>query len=159
MSTLRFIKTENQGIFDVALQGRIDETTTLEPYLPQLATAQAIRFFMMGVEYINSPGILIWRRFLAGLRPDAVYSFHHCSVAFASQAAMVPGTIARGPIVSTYAPYFCGDCNLEERCLVNCSEVLMPDASVQPPDVACPQCASPLEFDDMAERYFAFLNA
>ncbi len=142
----------------VAMQGIFDEQTDFRPLLTSLEGERYIDFMMQGVTYLSSSGVRAWCLFLNALNPETAYSFRNCSLPFASQASMVPMTIGRGSVVSLQAPYLCEKCDREETRLVETALVKRTDGSLLPPALHCHVCASALLFDDLPERYFAFLN-
>jgi hypothetical protein len=103
-------------------------------------------------------GVRIWSEFLARLE-GRQYTFRHCSLAFASQAAMVPMVLAGSTVLSTEAPYRCDACDREVLRLVESKTLVFEHGRVHPPHLRCSACGGPLEFDDIPERYFAFLSS
>jgi hypothetical protein len=96
-----------------------------------------------------------WCDFLSSA-PIQGYEFHACSVPFVLQASMVEDVVGRGTVTSFFAPYHCEGCDLQEERLLQSAAVLA--AGLQPPVFTCPQCQGQLVFDDLPERYFAFLD-
>ena len=63
-------------------------------------------------------------------------------------------------VVSFYAPYMCPRCGLDEERLIDVARDLSDDKGNRvrrPPSFPCTSCGAPLVFDDIPERYFAFL--
>jgi hypothetical protein len=58
-------------------------------------------------------------------------------------------------VKSFYIPYFCSECDQEKVMLTEASELGPPPH--QPPVCRCDECDLVMEFDDMADSYFAFL--
>jgi hypothetical protein len=145
------------GIQQVILQGDFREHTDLSRLAPRLSGR--VEFDLSWVRYINSSGVRHWVNLLRALRNVTDVSFVRCSVAFVTQASMVPEVVGSGRIESFHAPYACEACDLEEERLMQ-SAVLM-DAGRWPPDLpvfACPRCRGTLEFDDLPSRFLAFLT-
>lgn len=152
------ISRSPEGGVTVSLYGDITEMTDFSALAGRLQSEPQIDFYMRGVRYISSAGVRSWCEFL-GTVADKRYRFRHCSMAFASQAAMVPSAVGAGTIESVDAPYFCDRCDREELRLLEVRAVLRDGDDIVPPVLNCTQCDSPLEFDDVPSRYFAFLTA
>jgi hypothetical protein len=104
---------------------------------------------------MNSLGVRAWCEFLRQARIQG-YEFHACSVPFILQASMVKDVIGRGTVTSFFAPFHCINCDHQEERLLQSAAILA--ANLEPPVFKCPSCAGALEFDDLPERYFAFLQ-
>jgi len=146
------------GGVTVSLQGDFTEITDFSSLAERLASETMIDFNAAAVRYISSAGVRAWCSFLTGLGDDKTYTFRHCSMAFASQAAMVPMVIGSGEVLSLEAPYFCERCDREELRLLETKALLRDENHVVPPQLSCTTCGSELEFDDVPDRYFAFLR-
>lgn len=137
----------------VVLRGDFTEATRFDELLP--AMVGRIVFDMAQVTYMNSLGVRAWCEFLRQARIQG-YEFHACSVPFILQASMVRDVIGRGTVTSFFAPFHCIGCDHEEERLLQTAAILA--ASLEPPVFKCPSCGGALEFDDLPERYFAFLE-
>lgn len=146
------------GGVTVSLQGDFTEITNFTALSERLARESKIDFDASAVRYISSAGVRGWCQFLRTLEDDKKYSFRHCSMAFASQAAMVPMVIGRGEVLSLEAPYFCEQCDREELRLLETKALLREGDHIVPPQLSCSTCSGELEFDDVPDRYFAFLR-
>jgi CheY-like chemotaxis protein len=141
----------------VALRGEITERTDFTPLLEKLPRGEvSLAFQMSGVRYMNSVGLKRWLDFLGALDPQAAYSFQRCSVMFVTQVGLVPLAAGRGPIKSFLAPYRCDGCDRETEELLT-AETL--GQSLRAPSFACGQCGGTLVFDDIPDRYFAFMQS
>jgi hypothetical protein len=69
---------------------------------------------------------------------------------------MVEDVIGRGTVTSFFAPYHCPSCDHQEERLLQSAAILA--AGLEPPVFSCPTCSSQMTFDDIPERYFAFLD-
>ncbi len=152
--------TENPagGGVTVALQGGFDERTDFELLLQKLRGIPHIDFMMQGLSYLSSCGVRSWCLFIEALGSDVTYSFRNCSLAFSSQAAMVPMAIGSGEVISMQAPYFCDTCDREESRLIESKLVRRASGDLKPPPMHCQICKKALVFDDIPGRYFAFLG-
>jgi CheY-like chemotaxis protein len=144
------------GAVDVTLHGDFTEMTRFESLAAQLADAHAVSFDLAAVRYISSAGVRAWCELLAQLG-HAHLTFRHCSLAFTSQAAMVPMVLAGGSVQSFVAPYYCDRCGLDDDRLLEVGAVARDGDRLIAPSLACHRCAGPSELDDLPERYFAFL--
>lgn len=137
----------------VVLKGDFTEATSFDELLP--AMVGRVDFDMAQVRYMNSLGVRAWCEFLKKA-PIQGYEFHACSIPFVLQASMVEDVIGRGTVTSFFAPYHCESCDHQEERLLQSAAVLA--AGVEPPVFTCPACSAQLTFDDLPERYFAFLQ-
>lgn len=145
------------GGVSVALQGDFNELTGFDNLAERLANEAKIDFNAASVRYISSAGVRSWCQFVAGLAGKR-YVFRHCSIAFASQAAMVPMVIGEGDVLSLEAPYLCESCDREEVRLLETKALLRDGTQIKPPLLTCNSCGGELAFDDVPARYFAFLT-
>jgi len=137
----------------VVLRGDFTEATRFDELLP--AMVGRVVFDMAQVTYMNSLGVRAWCEFLRQARIQG-YEFHACSVPFILQASMVRDVIGRGTVTSFFAAFHCIGCDHQEERLLQTAAILA--ANLEPPVFKCPSCGGALEFDDLPERYFAFLQ-
>ncbi len=141
----------------VTLHGDFTEMTRFEALVARLVGVDDIIFDLAGVRYISSAGVRAWCELLetvAGARKR----FRHCSIAFASQAAMVPLVLADGEVLSLEAPYYCEPCGRDEVRLLEIGLIARDGDRLLPPHLTCGACGAATELDDLPERYFAFLS-
>ena len=150
----------------VVLRGDFTEATRFDELLPQMVGR--VTFDTAQVTYMNSLGVRAWCEFLRQARIQG-YEFHACSVPFILQASMVRDVIGRGTVTSFFAPFHCIGCDHQEERLLQSAAILasastakrsptIERAALEPPVFKCPSCGGALEFDDLPERYFAFLE-
>lgn len=137
----------------VVLRGDFTEATRFDELTP--AMVGRVVFDMAQVTYMNSLGVRAWCEFLRQARIQG-YEFHACSVPFVLQASMVKDVIGRGTVTSFFAPFHCISCDHQEERLLQSAAILA--SNLEPPVFKCPNCGGALEFDDLPERYFAFLQ-
>jgi hypothetical protein len=114
-------------------------------------------FDLRNLTTINSAAVNTWVDFLRAI-PDGVdYQFAHCSVAFCTQAGYISDVLGRGQIISCYAPFYCPECDYGEEHEVEVA-TLGAGYALPPLKNACPTCQADLLFDDLPDRYFAFLQ-
>jgi len=137
----------------VVLKGDFTEATSFDELLP--AMVGRVDFDLAQVTYMNSLGVRAWCEFLASA-PIQGYEFHACSIPFVLQASMVEDVLGRGTVTSFFAPYHCSSCDYQEDRLLQSAAILA--SGLEPPTFACTKCDGELTFDDIPERYFAFLT-
>jgi DNA-binding response OmpR family regulator/anti-anti-sigma regulatory factor len=137
----------------VVLRGDFTEATRFDELMP--AMVGRVVFDTAQVTYMNSLGVRAWCEFLRQARIQG-YEFHACSVPFVLQASMVRDVIGRGTVTSFFAPFHCISCDHQEERLLQSAAILA--SNLEPPTFKCPNCGGALEFDDLPERYFAFLQ-
>lgn len=136
----------------VVLKGDFTEATRFDDLEPSMVGR--VDFDMAQVRYMNSLGVRAWCEFLR-TAPIQGYEFHACSVPFVLQASMVEDVVGRGTVTSFFAPYHCSRCDHQEERLLQSAALLA--SGLEPPSFTCPKCDGKLAFDDLPERYFAFL--
>lgn len=141
----------------VTVQGDFTEAVSFAALAERLATEKRIAFDMARVRYISSAGVKAWCDLVGKLEGRQVV-FRHCSLAFASQAAMVPMVLGGGSVLSAEAPYHCPTCQRDELRLVETKSLFIDDGNVTPPLLRCASCSGELEFDDVPNRFFAYLR-
>jgi DNA-binding response OmpR family regulator len=144
---------QDGGRTRVVLRGDFTEATRFDGLLPLMVGR--IVFDLAQVSYMNSLGVRAWCEFLRAA-PIQGYEFHACSVAFVLQASTVTDVVGRGTVTSFFAPYHCAGCERQEERLLQSAAVLAAD--MVPPRYTCASCRGILKFDDLPERYFAFLR-
>ncbi|HRC57006.1 MAG: PilZ domain-containing protein [Myxococcales bacterium] len=144
---------QDSGRTRVVLRGDFTEATRFDDLLPMMVGR--IVFDLAQVTYMNSLGVRAWCEFLRAA-PIQGYEFLACSVAFVLQASTVRDVLGRGTVTSFFAPYHCAGCEHQEERLLQSAAVLAAD--MVPPRFTCAICRGTLRFDDIPERYFAFLG-
>lgn len=152
-----FDLAEEGGALTVLLHGDFTEMTRFESLAARLTGVSDVTFDLAAVRYISSAGVRAWCELLDGLG-GARTRFRHCSIAFASQAAMVPLVLGDGEVVSLEAPYYCDPCGRDEVRLLEVGAIARDGDRLLAPKLTCGACGAATELDDIAERYFAFLS-
>jgi CheY-like chemotaxis protein len=147
---------DEDGMPRVYLEGDFVESTDFSRLRAQLE--RRVDFDSAGVRYINSQGSRKWAAFLRGLDESIEYTFSRCSVAFATQASMVPGFLGNGRVISFMAPYRCEACDRDEVRLLQTTALAYDGEERIVPRFRCCECQGSLVLDEIAERYFAFLQ-
>ena len=146
---------KEDDLLRVYLEGDFTEMTDFSTLGRRLSGP--VDFDAAGIRYINSGGAHRWISFLRTLTKVQGYTFSRCSVAFTTQASLVSSFIGQGRVVSFMAPYHCDTCDRDETRLLQTAAVVSEGPSRVAPRFRCPQCQGYLAFDDLPDRYFAFL--
>ena len=153
------VSAGEDGKLVVAIQGELTESTELSDLWKHLVMAsRPVEFDLSQVRYVNSWGVRTWISFLVRLPDPLAYDYVRASVAFVTQAGMVPTLVGRGRFLSFYAPYHCDMCDKSEERLLQAASINVQAGRATPPSFHCSNCGAELAFDDVPERYFAFLS-
>jgi hypothetical protein len=143
------------GAIVVEFHGEIDEHSDFGDLRARL---HGPTIFDLGrVRRINSCGVREWVNFVRDLAATTQLTFVACSPAIVTQLNMIYNFRGPARIASFLAPYVCASCEAEEEKLLDVA-AHFPDRSREPPGFKCSKCSGTLEFDDLPERYLAFLN-
>jgi CheY-like chemotaxis protein len=140
----------DSGRSEVWLAGTLLPDSDLEPVF---ALRGPLDLHLGGLRRIAPESVVRWQELLRRFGRDGV-RLQECSVGFVRQAGILPSLIAGMELLSFYAPYRCAACGVEEERLIE-TRRLGPE--LKPPPFTCRACQGPLAFDDLPERYFAFL--
>ncbi len=142
----------------VKLGGVIDEDNELQELGDKIAGGGTVVVDLGGIERINSCGVRDWVNWLNGIEAkDANVVLVECSPAIVAQINLVNNFTGNGVVKSFYVPYFCPECDEEKVLLVESADMGAPPH--EPPVCRCDECDLVMDFDDMPDSYFAFLNA
>jgi anti-anti-sigma regulatory factor len=140
----------------VRFHGVIDEDATFAELI--LCLKGAVVFDLEDVQRINSCGVREWVRFLRDIPQVTELVFDRCSQPMVRQMNMINMFKGQANVRSLYAPYHCETCDLDLERLLD-MKACFPTGAIDPvPEFRCEKCGEPLEFDDVAERYFYFIN-
>lgn len=140
----------------VKLAGVIDEDNELTSLTDKIPAGTAV-IDLGEIERINSCGVRDWVNWLTKLEGQATKAvLVECSPAIVAQINLVNNFTGSGVVKSFYVPYFCPDCDEEKVLLVDASDMGPPPH--EPPTCRCDECDLVMDFDDMADSYFAFLS-
>lgn len=144
------IQENDDGII-VVFKGKLDERSDLTP-LESLSGN--VTFDLAGIWMITSVGVNIWIRFMDKLDPLVQsLTFVKCSLVVVFQLSLMRSFRGRAVVESFYAPYYNTATQDEEERLLTTADLA---------DLATPPTFSveggDLTFDDIPERFFAFLR-
>jgi len=150
---------ERAGSTSVQFFGEIDENVDFGELGDRLANRGVLVFDLGEVRRINSCGVREWVNFVRGLTHLAGtdLTFVACSPAIVTQLNMIYNFRGPAKVRSFLAPYVCTHCDTEEEKLLDVA-THFPGRGRLPPTFTCTRCSSPMEFDDLPERYLSFLN-
>ena len=145
------------GALAIKLTGIIDEDNRLSELADRLGAGRAL-IDLGDVERINSCGTRDWVNWIADLEARGVQPvLVGCSPAIVAQLNLVKNFSGGAIVKSFYVPYHCPDCDVEKVLLVDVADLGPPPH--EPPACRCDECDCVMDFDDMADSYFAFLSA
>lgn len=140
----------------VKLAGVIDEDNELTSLTDKIPPGTAV-IDLGEIERINSCGVRDWVNWLTKLEGQTTKAvLVECSPAIVAQINLVNNFTGSGVVKSFYVPYFCPDCDEEKVLLVDATDMGPPPH--EPPTCRCDECDLVMDFDDMADSYFAFLS-
>ncbi len=142
----------------LALAGAIDETAALHELLPRAQGGRLV-LDLAAVTFINSLGVRDWIRMQAAAQKAGLaVELRRVSEPLVHQLNMIVATRGAAQVTSFFAPYACDGCGREESLLIDAVADRERLIRLDPPPRACPECASPMAFNDFPERYFSFLS-
>ena len=165
MTTLTITPSFKDGILNVKLAGKMDETANYSALRTQIDTLLAspgiktAAFNFEAVSLINSKGIQVWKDFMTGLPAPVRIFYLRCPLRVVNQLNLFPSFNGgkKVTVKSFYAPYWC------ERCDAATAVLLQPaidfiDGKISAPKRNCPKCQAVLSFDGSEQKYFLFLK-
>ena len=136
----------------LTVEGDLDERTDFGK-APIARAATPLAIDLGGVRRINSCGVREWVNFIRQLSQSRPVRLLRCSMPIVEQLNMVFNFRGTASVDSFFAPYCCGECGTSKTVLLTPAE-----ASAAPQlSLACEQCGGTCVFDELPERYFAFL--
>ncbi len=136
------------------LSGCVDESADLQPI--KTVAAGTLILDLGEVARINSVGVREWIRAMKTIPDNVQVWWDNVSTAMVAQLNMIANFHGHSRIRSFYAPYYCTDCDLEQRFLLTMDDDLAEGRAVAPAH-QCTECGAPLEFDDIEEDYLGGL--
>ncbi len=108
------------------------------------------------IRRVNSSGVRLWLGTVRKLTEAGLtMEFRRCAPCIVRQLNMVSNFGGNATVRSVLAPYYCDACGHEK-------EVLVELKGDKPPPVAeelpCAKCGGKMEFDDLIETYFDFME-
>lgn len=152
MSSVDFKIDADEQVAHVHLAGEITETADFAPVLSH--QRPQVILDLEGIKRINSCGVREWINFINALnRAGSRVTLEKCSVPIVNQLNMISNFKGGGDITSIFAPYYCEGCDQEHFRLVD----VVPEIKEKLLEsVPCPQCARPMEFDELLDSFLGF---
>ena len=146
------IQSCNEGI-EFILKGEINEDLLIEELIKYKSDVLRINF--ESVKMINSCGIREWIKFVEAVtNAGSKVEYYNCPQIIIQQVNMVTGFIPNGGTVETfYAPYFCDDCENEDKTLLKSKELSGRTA----PGLKCTKCGADSKIDATEDVYLNFI--
>jgi len=155
---LKITKTENEKGLTLEFSGSIDENANYS----QVGTVKAkkIDFVFKDIDLINSTGIQRWILFMNSLPQGSDIRFMNCPIRVIHQMNIFPKFIGEHTVkvISFHAPYFCSSCDLMQEPIVDVQTDFATLEKSTAPLKNCNKCGQPMEFDDIEEKFFIFLE-
>lgn len=150
--------SNKEGVTTLKLAGVVDEDNELTSLEPKLGAGPTV-LDLSEIDRINSCGVRDWVNWLGRIeKTGARLVFVNCSPAIVAQINLVHNFTANGIVKSFYAPYFCPRCEKEKLLRLETRDLIKSAPITTAPACRCDECDGPMDFDDMEESYFAFLN-
>jgi anti-anti-sigma regulatory factor len=147
------------GEHEVWLEGVIDEQAHLGHVLDVAAKAPRLILDTAGVRFINSVGVREWIRMMRRLDERGVaVVLRALSEVMVHQLNMIVEAKGSAAVASFQAPYACENCALEQAMTVDTHDHPRLLQRLEPPPMTCPDCGHAMEFVEIPERYFLFLE-
>ena len=152
---LKIDRVEEPGSTKLTLKGVIDEDADFDAAFANVKPTVMVN--LEGIEMINSCGVREWVHAIQAFPKSAKVIYEKLAPRIVEQVNYVANFLGHGKIASFYAPYFCPKCKKEENVLLS-TEAIAKSFSGKAPSEKCPTCKSAMEFDDIEEEYFSFLE-
>jgi len=147
--------TQTDGpVASIKLTGAVNEDTDFAPLLAEIAKREQVQIDLSGVHRINSCGVREWVKFIRSLPANRELAFVNVSPALVNQINMISNFVGSARVLSAQAPYLCDGCGHEELVVTDLTSGALPELPSRP----CPKCGAQMEFDDLEDSYFAFLQ-
>ena len=138
---------------ELKLSGEINEDLIVDELVGYKAGVVKVDF--ENVKMINSCGVREWIKLMEALaNQGSKVEYYNCPQIIVQQVNMVTGFVPEGgSVVTFYAPYFCDECENEEKVLLVTSELDGREA----PERKCGECGAESEIDAMEDVYLNFI--
>jgi anti-anti-sigma regulatory factor len=141
------------GGSEFILKGEINEDLLIEDLITH--KSELIKINFEDVEMINSCGVREWIKFVEAVsNTGSKVQYFNCPQIVVQQVNMVTGFVPNNGTVETfYAPYFCDECENEDKALLKSGELTGRTA----PEITCTKCGEVSEIDAMEDIYLNFI--
>lgn len=156
MSAKLLINREDKdGSSQITIGGVIDEQSDFKDLFSGLKDSVTID--MNTVEMINSCGVREWLQAIKEIPKATEVHYENCPPRIVEQINYISNFLGHGDILSFYAPYYCPKEKKDVNVLLTPADIKINDMP-EAPKQKCPDCKTPLEFEDVEEEYFSFLH-
>jgi len=156
MSTKLYFKREDEDdTTRISIGGVIDEQADFKDVFSKLNSNVVID--MDTVEMINSCGVREWLQATKEIPKSTDVQYENCPPRIVEQINYIANFLGHGEVISFYAPYYCPKEKKDVNILLTPKDIKIKDIP-EAPKKKCPDCKSPLEFEDIEEEYFSFLQ-
>lgn len=139
----------------LTFSGDITESSDFTQLLAQLVGQAEVEIDLAAIRRINSSGIRNWINFIQPLSSQAQVALLNCPPVVINQLNVISNFSGQASIKSILAPFICENCDIE----ANIAIALQPGVQPSLPKVICESCGLEMEFDDLEEDYFSFLES
>lgn len=146
------IAIEDDGAL-IKIAGPLTEEADYTPALD--GAASTVRVDLSGIVRVTSLGVRDWVLFLRALCADRTVTLERCSSLMVRQFGMVPSTLGEASVSTIMLPFFCEGCDDDREVLYEVTG----SPPTEPPEATCPTCGEAMDFDDVPDAYFSFLDA
>ena len=139
----------------VQLRGEINENADFTELKRQIHGD--VMLILDGITRINSCGVREWVNLMRELDVTSL-EFAKCSPVVVMQLNAIYNFRGRAKVASFLAPYVCEVCHVDEYKLLEVAEHFPDRAHLHVPAFRCQRCHGVMIFDELPERYLAFLG-
>lgn len=149
---LKIERLDEGSMSRISLFGIIDEDADLSQAFAKLKSKVLLN--LEGITLINSCGVREWVQAVRSFPKGIEVIYEKCPPRIVEQANSVSNFLGNGRIATFFAPYFCSSCNREVNILLAAETA----PSGKAPSQKCPTCKGAMDFDEVEEEYFSFLE-
>lgn len=155
-----FKHSKRTDVDEVKIVGPINEESEIQLTSLTEILGEKIVIDFSEVTSVNSLGVRAWINFMRNISSKTV-SFEKCVPEIVNQINMIPSFRGKAKVESVYGDFSCNKCKTELKHLFLTAEIAKnDDDEIEIPSVSCPKCkSSDMEFEEIEDTYFAFLNS
>ena len=154
MERLSWTMDRSKDVTIVNMAGAITEDCNIEKLAVELEAHPKVRLELSGVRRINSAGVREWVNFIKDLSGKAQVELVECSPPMVDQLNVFANFSGDARVVSIQAPFLCIDCDEDASVVID----ITGSPKLPPASPICKKCGQEMEFDNLIEFYFQFIN-
>jgi ABC-type transporter Mla MlaB component len=154
MDDLKWTIDRSNDMTVVTVTGAITEDCDIEKLAQELEGHPKVQLQLAGVQRINSAGVREWVNFIKDLSTKIQVELAECSPPMVDQLNVFANFSGAARVVSIQAPFLCIDCDIESVVVVE----LAGSPTIPPASPNCDKCGELMEFDNLLDSYFRFLE-